>query len=82
MVFVGGELLGVNEFGLEVFDIVIIEVEAAFQCPVGDAFFVLQQLQHTGQGLVICHRLTSSCTDLRRDFAEQLPTLLYACRSR
>jgi len=53
-------LLGVNEFGLEILDVAVVEVEAAFERPIGDAPLALEQVEDLGQDVIIRHALSST----------------------
>ena len=46
-----GELLRLDEFGLEILEVVVVEVEAPFERPIGHPPLALQQVEHTGSGL-------------------------------
>jgi hypothetical protein len=45
---VAGYLFGLNEFGLEVFEVLVIQGKAAFEGAIGEALFLLEQVQDLG----------------------------------
>src|SRR5215475_3926217 len=57
---VNGEALGVDEFGLEVFEVLIVEPKAAFERPIGHASLALQQVEDLGQDFVKRHTCSST----------------------
>ena len=67
-VLVGGHALRVDELGLQVFQVVVVELEPALERPVGYAPLALQQLVHLCQDLLERHR-GSSPTRLRAQHA-------------
>ena len=52
---VAGKFLCFDEFGFEVFEVLIIEVEASFEGPIRDAPLALEHVNHTGQDFVKRH---------------------------
>src|SRR5882724_4861962 len=55
VLLVDGHPLGVNEFGLEILQVLVVEVEAAFERPIGDPSLALEQIAGLGEDLVECH---------------------------
>jgi hypothetical protein len=55
-----------DDFGLDVFEVLVIQGKAAFEGAIGKPLFLLEQLQDLGQELVKVHQPPSTCLRRRR----------------
>src|SRR5918912_2578557 len=53
--FVAGELFGVDEFGLEILEVVVVQRKAALEGPIRQPALALQQVEDAGQEVVKRH---------------------------
>ncbi len=59
-VLIGGHPLGVDQFFLQVFEVVVIQSEPAFQRPVGHAPLALEECDDLLQNIIECHNGSST----------------------
>ena len=55
MLFVYRQFFGVDEFVLDILQVVVIQIESALQCPVGDPFLTLEQFEYLGEDVIEGH---------------------------
>jgi hypothetical protein len=60
ILFVHSQFLGVNEFVLYILQIIIIQIESAFQGSVGDPFLPLKEVENLGENVIEGHSRPST----------------------
>lgn len=55
VILIAHQLLGIDEFGHEVFELVSVEGETPFKRPIGYALLALDQVNGLSQEVIECH---------------------------
>jgi antitoxin component of MazEF toxin-antitoxin module len=59
-VFVAGQTLGVDDLGLEILEVLVVERKASFERPIGHTSLVLEQVENLGHDFVKRHTHSST----------------------
>jgi hypothetical protein len=59
-VLVDSQTLGVDEFGLQILKVLVVEFEASFECPIGHAPLALEEVEYMGQDFIKRHAESST----------------------